>query len=361
VTAVSAADPDQSASARVSLKPVKIDMSPTNATLLASANLRFDVTLTGTSNRGIRWRVSGPGYVSRNGVYFAPTIVPEQETAQITVTSSADPTKSATALIRLQPVVAISVSPTNRILWAGQSERFTASISGSSNTSVGWTIIGPGSVSPDGVYQAPGSINTEESARITATSEADSSKTASASITLQPMTVTITPASADLWASQTKRFSALVMGASNSSVRWTLSGKGSLSEDGVYTAPSIIMTDQNVRITATSVADPRRSSVATVALKRYDGPMSGTLVWLGALPKNGTVTIDDAGASQGSIQGDMLPGLPVQIALDNSKDYGVAQPPGPSNGWRRVTLINRKGKGNEVRITWKIVFEGEMR
>jgi hypothetical protein len=361
VTATSTADPDRSASASVTLKPVTISVSPKNATVLAGASVRFEATLSGTSNRGIRWSLSGPGYVSKNGVYVAPPILSERGTAQVTAISSADPTKSATAVLRLQPVVAVTLGPGNHILWAGQRERFTASISGSSNTAVRWTVSGPGSVSPEGVYQAPGTINSEETARITATSDADPSKSASVSVTLRPLTVTISPANAEVWASQTRRFSASVIGASNSGIRWTLSGRGSLSQDGVYTAPPMILADQNARITATSIVDPSRFAMATVTLKRYDGPMAGTLVWMGVLPKNGTVTIDDAGASQGSIQGDMFPGLPVQIALDNNKDYGIAQPPGPSNGWKRVTLINRRGKGNVVRVTWRIVLEGEKR
>lgn len=359
VTATEEEDPSSSVTAIITLKPVTLNLSPESTTLQASTSLAFKAVLTGTTNRGLRWSVSGPGYMSKNGVYFAPPVVEEGQVARITATSSADPTKSATALVRLRSVVAISVSPANVSLVASQRVRFSASLSGTTNTAVRWTLSGPGAVSADGEYQAPSLINSEETARITATSNADPSKVAVANVTLQPLMLTITPGSAKLYASQAQRFSVLVVGNNNHQVRWAVAGRGSISQEGVYAAPPLITEDQLVRITATSIVDPSRSASVSVTLKRYDGPMMGTLIWSGTLEKNGTVTIDDAGASRGAIQGEMLPGLPVQIALDDNKNFGVAQAPGPSNGWRRITLNSKKGKGSAVRIKWTVVEGGK--
>lgn len=361
VTAASEVDTDRSATAVVTLKPVTVTLNPRSATALASSNVRFEAILGGTSNHGVRWTLSGPGSVSKNGVYFAPKDISERKTAQVIATSSADPTKSTIAVVKLQPVVAISVSPASGSLGAGQHERFTVAISGTTNNVVSWTLTGPGSISPEGVYQAPSSVSAEETARITVTSVADRSKSASATVTLHPVAISISPMNVEIWASQTKRFYAQVLSSSNMGVHWTLSGRGSVTQEGVYTAPSLIPTDQYARVTATSTADPSRSATANVILKRYNGPMTGTLIWKGSLPKNGTLTIDESGASVGSVQGDTLPGLPVLINLDNNKDYGVTQTPNPGNGFKRVIINSKRGKGSGVKITWVVVFDAAVK
>jgi hypothetical protein len=180
-------------------------------------------------------------------------------------------------------------------------------------------------------------------------------------VILRPLSVSVSPASAELGASQTRKFSAVVLGSNNVGVRWTLIGRGTLNQEGLYTAPIVVIADQVARITATSVADPSRSATAIVTLKRYSGPMVGTLTWSGSLAKNGTVTIDDSGPSLGTIQGSMLPGLPVLIILDNNKEYGLSEPPSIRNGFRRLTITSKRGKGNGVKITWTVVLNAQVK
>jgi hypothetical protein len=234
---------------------------------------------------------------------------------------------------------------------AGQRERLSVSVTGTTNNAVRWTLSGPGSLSPDGVYQSPDAVSEEETAHITAT----------ATVTLRPLSVSVSPASADLGASQTRKFSAVVLGSNNTGVRWTLTGRGTLNQEGLYTAPIVVIADQIARITATSVADPSRSATAIVTLKRYSGPMIGTLIWSGSLARNGTVTIDDSGPSLGTVQGSMLPGLPVLITLDNNRDYGLSEPPSIRNGFRRLTITSRRGRGNGVKITWTVVLNAQVK
>jgi ribosomal protein L40E len=361
VTATSVEDANESATASIALKPVSIELNPKSATVLAATYFHFEAILRGTSNRGVRWSITGPGTISKNGVYFAPHDVSDQRTVQVTAVSSADPTKSASAALRLQPVIALSVSPENSSMGAGQRERLSVSVTGTTNNAVRWTLSGPGSLSPDGVYQSPDAVSEEETAHITAISGADPSKRATATVTLRPLSVSVSPASADLGASQTRKFSAVVLGSNNTGVRWTLTGRGTLNQEGLYTAPIVVIADQIARITATSVADPSRSATAIVTLKRYSGPMIGTLIWSGSLARNGTVTIDDSGPSLGTVQGSMLPGLPVLITLDNNRDYGLSEPPSIRNGFRRLTITSRRGRGNGVKITWTVVLNAQVK
>ncbi|MGA7288912.1 MAG: Ig domain-containing protein [Terriglobales bacterium] len=80
--------------------------------------------------------------------------------------------------------VKVSVSPTSGTLLSSQTEQFTASVSGTSDTAVTWSAT-TGSVSGSGLYTAP-AVSKQTDAVVTATSVADPSKSASASITIDP-------------------------------------------------------------------------------------------------------------------------------------------------------------------------------
>lgn len=357
VIATSEADRTSSGTAKVTLKPITISLHPERGTARAAESVRFNAVISGTPNHGVRWSTTGPGYLSKNGVYFAPPTISEPQVVTILAASSADPTKTAAALVRLVPVVSVTVQPVLATVSPGQHVHFTAAVTGTMNPNLRWLLSGPGTLSQNGDYIAPTSIPTEQNVSVTITSEADPSKSVTAMVTLKPISVSLLPASVELWASQSRRFSATVQGTPMQAVRWSLSGRGTLSQDGVFVAPSSIPVDQVTRVTATSVLDPSRSATALVMLKPYSGPMTGMFTWSGQIEKNGTVTIDDAGASRGQVLGNMLPGLPVQISLDNNNEFALERAPGPSNGWKRLTIRSRRGKRSNVRITWLVVTQ----
>ena len=77
---------------------------------------------------------------------------------------------------------------------AGQTQQLAASVSGTNNTAVTWSLSpSMGSISSGGVYTAPGSVSSQQSVTVTATSQADSSKSASAKITVNPVAATAPP------------------------------------------------------------------------------------------------------------------------------------------------------------------------
>lgn len=76
--------------------------------------------------------------------------------------------------------VSLSLSPTSAALVAGASQAFTATVTGSANTSVTWTADG-GSITTAGVYTAPAIAGTYH---VTATSAADGTKSAMATVTV---------------------------------------------------------------------------------------------------------------------------------------------------------------------------------
>src|SRR5216683_3484108 len=81
--------------------------------------------------------------------------------------------------------VNISVSPASVNLVSNQKQQFTATVSGTSNTGVKWSATG-GSVDANGLYTAP-TVTTQTNLVVKATSDADSSKSANAAITVDPV------------------------------------------------------------------------------------------------------------------------------------------------------------------------------
>ncbi len=96
----------------------------------------------------------------------------------VTVAGSGGSTGSGSTTIK------VSVSPTTGSVSSNQTQQFTATVSGTSNTGVTWTAT-TGSVDANGLYTAP-TASAQSSAVVTATSTADTSKSASATVTIEP-------------------------------------------------------------------------------------------------------------------------------------------------------------------------------
>lgn len=158
----------------------------------------------------------------------------------------------------------VSVSPSSVSLFGGGTQQFTANVTGTTNTSVNWSATG-GTVSYMGYYTAPSLTGTY---KVTATSAADSTKSASAVVTVKaPVSVAISPTSASLSAGASQQFTANVSGTSNTAVTWSASG-GTISSTGLYIAPS---TTGTYTVTATSVADTTKSASAALTVSSIAG------------------------------------------------------------------------------------------
>jgi hypothetical protein len=97
---------------------------------------------------------------------------------------------------------------------------------------------------------------------------ADLPKVSAIQITLRSgVSVQVSPATASLYASQSKQFTAIVTGSTNTGVTWSLTPQtGTLTANGLYTAPLSVTSPQTLKVTATSQADPTQSAAATVSL-----------------------------------------------------------------------------------------------
>jgi hypothetical protein len=164
--------------------------------------------------------------------------------------------------------VTMQVSPLQVSLQGGQSQLFVATVWAAANTSVTW-ILSPavGTLSSTGLYTAPAVIGASQIVSVTARSNADSSVSDTAQVSLVPVSMTLAPAGGTLKAGQSLQFSARVSGSPNTAVIWSLNPQiGTISGSGLYTAPAKISTPRIVTVMATPVADASRSATAQVSL-----------------------------------------------------------------------------------------------
>lgn len=169
--------------------------------------------------------------------------------------------------------IGITISPQTAALYGGQSQQFTAKVTNTYFTNVNWSISPDvGSIDASGNYTAPPVISAEQTVTVTATSQADTTKSASAVVTLfPPETISVSPTTATVNAGSTQPvpFTATVTNALNTAVTWTVSGgsnPGSVDASGNYTPPATVSGQEQVTVTATSVGDPSLSASATVTV-----------------------------------------------------------------------------------------------
>ena len=236
-------------------------------------------------------QAGGSGAVDANGLYTAPTTITQPQTVTVVATSAVDASQTDTAIIYLDPGVSVGINPNGALtLQRAQSQQFTATVSGTSNTAVTWAVTpNVGAISGAGLYTAPESITSQQTVTVTATSTADPTRSASATITLMPpVSVSVNPASATLAVNQTQQFTAVVNNTGNMAVTWAISpNMGSISTSGLYTAPTSIASQQSVTAIATSVADSTKSASATITLT-----VPATATSTGP-PTNLTATVDE--------------------------------------------------------------------
>src|SRR6266568_8936152 len=87
-------------------KHVQVTITPTTATLFSDGSTQFSAAVSGTPNTNVQWSAT-TGTVT-NGLYTAPS-VSQTTTAYVQATSTSDPTKSATAVITIDPPAQHSV------------------------------------------------------------------------------------------------------------------------------------------------------------------------------------------------------------------------------------------------------------
>ena len=291
IKATSAADSTKSATASVTIvSPVSVTVAPATVQVHAGSKQQFAATVTGATNTAVSWTVAGSGCtgaacgtISTGGLYAAPSAVPSPALVTVTATAAADATKSAKASVTVIPAIAVTVAPATAQVHAGNKQQFTATVTGTANTTVSWTVAGSGcsgaacgTISTSGLYTAPAIVPTPALVSVTATSAADSTKSGKASVTIiPPIVVAVAPAAVQVVTGGKQQFVVTVTGTTNTAVSWSVSGSGcagaacgTISTSGLFTAPSAVPSPALITVTATSAADTTKSAKASVTIVR---------------------------------------------------------------------------------------------
>jgi len=138
------------------------------------------------------------------------------------------PKESSPVLIRTKADYRVTLSPATAQLRLGESQTFTAEVTGGPNTSVVWSwnpsTVGTLTPHPDNprqaTYFAPTTTPKDTQIRVRAASVADSTKYAEAVVTISAVAVRIDPIQRTMYPQETKPFDAVVSGAQNYTVSW---------------------------------------------------------------------------------------------------------------------------------------------
>ncbi len=287
---------------------ISVSVAPSTATVQVLGSISFTATLQNdTLAKGVSWSLSGSGctgtacgtltnVTTSSVTYTAPATVPTPATLTLLATSVTDPTKSASTTITVSsaPPISVSVSPATATIQISQTLAFTATLQNDSlNKGVTWSLSGSGcsgaacgtltSVTTTSVtYTAPAAVPSPATVALQATSIADTTKSSSASITVQgtsaTISVTLSPKRGAVTLTQPLQFTATVTGDSqNLGVSWSVdtinggnSSTGSISSSGLF-SPSTSTTPGLHTVTATSVANSTVSASSSIAVTDLPG------------------------------------------------------------------------------------------
>jgi hypothetical protein len=191
---------------------VVVVTAPSQADVEPGTAVQFAAQVTGTSDPSVSWSVdeAGGGTVGANGLYTAPAT---EGTYHVRAASAVASGSSGTSVVRVKATraLSISISPASATLDACKAQVFTASVTNSPDATVTWSVTeaGGGTVA-NGAYTPPPTAGTYH---VVATSVADSTKAAVATVTVGPekiLSVAVVPGSGTVQASGALAFSASV-------------------------------------------------------------------------------------------------------------------------------------------------------
>jgi hypothetical protein len=277
VVATSQADTSRSATAIVTVAASVgiVVLPPTSLFLDQGGTHTFVALVSGSNNSGVTWTVqegTAGGSITNSGVYTAPNAA---GTFHVVATSQADTSKSATATVTVS-AVGIFLDPTSVSMGIGESQTFTFGVFGTVNRAVTFSIsegAAGGAVTNSGIYTAPATFGTFH---VVVTSVAANTVSATATVTVEAVSVSIFPSSDTLGPFGGRLFAATVKGSVNHTVTWSLqAGSGGIITPlGQYTAPNATGT---ATVVATSVKDPSKSATATVSLVASGFRLTGNM------------------------------------------------------------------------------------
>jgi hypothetical protein len=313
---------------------------------------------------------SSVGIITPSGAATASYTAPANVSGALTVTVAAvlqaDSMKSGSATLTINPLPAasITISPVNATVVAGGSVQFTANVQNGpqavtwevnaipgGSESVGTITSPPGSL--DALYRAPAQITSPLVVTITAILQTDPLVSATTTLTIvpPPVSLSISPSTANVASGGTLQFSASVLNSS-ASVVWQVDGvpggdaaDGTIASSGAYTATYTAPNVSSARtdsVAAVLQTNPPLSSSAGVTVLPAN-TFTGVYSWrndnslTGQNPQETTLTPSSVGGTTGQTFGKLFR-CPVDGAIFAQPLY-VANVAIPSQGTHNVVYV----------------------
>jgi len=262
---------------------VAVRVDPRRVTLRLGESCRLKATVRGTRERDVRWQVEGEGAagtVSERGIYTAPAVATTPTAIRVRATAVADAEAVGEALVQI-PAVRLRVEPERLTVPAGRAVRLRARVEGAPDERVTWSVDGGpenGQMNGSGLYTAPARVATSASITVRATSVADPSKSATATLSIADVDVSVEPREATVRLGEGQAFQARVGGAEQSGVTWSVleAEGGQVSDTGRYRTPAKMRTPATVTVAVTSVVDPNKRALARVKIPAVSVEVSPT-------------------------------------------------------------------------------------
>jgi hypothetical protein len=338
--------PSVSASATITFTTaINVSLTPAIAMVAVSQRQAFTAQVNNTPNQNVSWLVNGisggnaatgqicatgsnpcqPVSIGNGGSvdYIAPAGLPAPNPVIITATSQAIGAKSAIASVTILSHIGVSVQPGNAAIGATGKLQFSASVTGSENQQVTWSLTGAacglagacGSIDSTGLYTAPATMPSPALVDVVATSFADTSQSGTATVTIAdaPNISSLSPTSA--YAGSAGGFTLRVSGNNFSP---STPGPGSTillagSSRATFCASS---TQCN---TSLAIADLQSAANLPVQLQNPDGTLSNTLTFVVLAPGSGTGMIPLTPSAPTSMGNDI-----VVVELSTNGGSGAA-------------------------------------
>lgn len=281
------------------LSTAAVAMMPVND----KGNLGVDWTLTCGGDAQTGYTTTGCGTLVPShtadgspATYTAPGTIPVNIAVTLTARVTSDPSQQSSVTVTIvDPLISVALSAVPTSLAVGKKTTVSAVITNDVNTlGVNWkascgssdcgsfsalstqsgvttTYTAPNAIPQSGTDTQSGTV------KLTATSGGDSTKAASATITILPITVSVSPSTFNIATSGTKTLTATVTNdVKYAGVKWSCDPAGgcgtfspTTTASGVvttYTAPATVPTGGTARITAISANDNSTSDAAIATI-----------------------------------------------------------------------------------------------
>jgi len=328
--------------------PAEVLVSPGTPALSSGATELFTAQLL-EPGYAVDWRATftwsikegaAGGSITQQGVYTAPTQVGVYHVLANVLTDpdgfvGVGPGTQGVATVNVVAAdsITVTVSPSSVNLFDQATQQFTATVTGTANTQVVWSIdestANQGAITPQGLYTAPIATLSEYflgvgQFYVRATPVADPNQPGGYAVVnvMHPDPIGLvaaTPSPATVMIGGTQTFTATINGSPSSAVSWGVNegeAGGTITPGGIYTPPATVGV---YHVVATADADGTQSALVTVyVVPNVAAPTNltySTSPLVDLLDE--TITPDTPSSSGGAVSSySVSPALPAGLNLD---------------------------------------------